>query len=132
MSHSMIKAKAAMLIRKPAAEVFEAFVDPEITSKFWFNIGSVRLEAGKTVQWDWEMYDVSAQVLVKEIESGKRILIEWPTRVEWIFTPDGDDATFVSITDSGFQAAPLRQHSALAHCRSFAAAVSQKRCVLED
>ena len=29
-------AKAAMLIRKPTAEVFEAFVDPAITSKFWF------------------------------------------------------------------------------------------------
>ena len=37
-------AKAEMLIRKPVAEVFEAFVDPEITRKFWF---SGRLEAGK-------------------------------------------------------------------------------------
>ena len=37
-------AKAEMLIRKPVAEVFEAFVDPEITRKFWF---SGRLETGK-------------------------------------------------------------------------------------
>lgn len=29
-------AKAEMLIRKPVAEVFEAFVNPAITSKFWF------------------------------------------------------------------------------------------------
>jgi uncharacterized protein YndB with AHSA1/START domain len=28
-------AKAAMLIRRPVADVFEAFVDPAITSKFW-------------------------------------------------------------------------------------------------
>ena len=28
-------AKAEMLIRKPVSEVFQAFVDPEITSKFW-------------------------------------------------------------------------------------------------
>jgi uncharacterized protein YndB with AHSA1/START domain len=27
-------AKAQMLIRRPAAEVFEAFVDPAITTKF--------------------------------------------------------------------------------------------------
>ena len=33
MKHSLI-AKAEMLIRKPVAEVFEAFVNPAITSKF--------------------------------------------------------------------------------------------------
>ena len=55
-------AKAEMLIRKPVAQVFEAFVDPAITSKFWFTKGSGRLEAGKRIRWDWEMYDVFAQV----------------------------------------------------------------------
>ena len=39
-------AKAEMLIRKPAAEVFEAFVNPAITSKFWFTKGSGRFEEG--------------------------------------------------------------------------------------
>jgi len=33
-------AKAEMLIRKPVEEVFEAFIDPAITSKFWFTKGS--------------------------------------------------------------------------------------------
>lgn len=28
-------AKAAMLIRKPVQEVFEAMVNPDITSQFW-------------------------------------------------------------------------------------------------
>jgi len=53
------------------------------------------------------MYNVSTQVNVKEVEANKRILIEWqgytgPTTVEWIFTPYGDGATFVSVTESGF------------------------------
>lgn len=39
-------AKAEMLIRKPAAEVFAAFVDPAITANFWFTKGSGRLEPG--------------------------------------------------------------------------------------
>jgi uncharacterized protein YndB with AHSA1/START domain len=39
-------AKAEMLIRKPVAEVFEAFIDPAITTKFWFTKGSGRLEPG--------------------------------------------------------------------------------------
>ena len=47
-------AKAQMLIRKPVAQVFEALVDPAITSRYWFSKGSGRLEAGKQVRWDWE------------------------------------------------------------------------------
>lgn len=92
-----------MLIRKPVAEVFEAFIDPEITSKFWFSRGDRRLEEGQTVMWYWDMYGVFAEVSVKSIEPEKRILIEWPTPVEWTFEPRGDDATFVTITASGFE-----------------------------
>jgi uncharacterized protein YndB with AHSA1/START domain len=100
-------AKAEMLIRRPIAEVFEAFVNPAITTKFWFTKASGGLEEGKKIQWDWEMYGVSLQVTVKALESNKRILIEWsgydaPTSVEWIFRPHGDNATFVSIMNAGF------------------------------
>jgi uncharacterized protein YndB with AHSA1/START domain len=101
-------AKAAMLIRKPGAEVFEAFVDPAITSRFWFTRGSARLQVGKRVTWYWDMYGIEVQVLVKAIEPGARILIEWgsadevPTAVEWIFSERADGTTFVEITNSGF------------------------------
>src|SRR5574341_181685 len=82
--------KTGMLIRKPVADVFEAFVNPDITTKFWFTKGSGRLEVGKQVQWDWEMYGISIFVTAKAIEPNKRIVIEWPgygspTTVEWIF-----------------------------------------------
>src|SRR5258706_4842568 len=99
-------AKTAMLIRRPVAEVFEAFINPAITSKFWFTRGSGRLEQGKEVQWDWEMYNFSTQVSVKAIEENKRILIEWSgygtTMIEWIFTAPSENTTFVSITNTGF------------------------------
>ena len=99
--------KTGMLIRKPVADVFEAFVNPDITTKFWFTKSSGRLEAGKQVQWDWEMYGISIPVTAKAIEPNKRIVIEWPghnspTTVEWVFTPHTDDTTFVTITETGF------------------------------
>ena len=40
-------AKTGILIRKPVADVFEAFIDPNVTTKFWFTKGSGRLEVGK-------------------------------------------------------------------------------------
>ena len=94
-----------ILIRKPVAEVFEAFVNPDITTKFWFIKSSGRLEAGKQVQWEWEMYGGSAPVTVKTIEGKKRIVIEWLgygglTTVEWIFASQKDGTTFVSSTEA--------------------------------
>jgi len=101
-------AKAEILIRKPVTEVFEAFIDPAITTKFWFTKSSGRLETGKQILWEWEMYNSSIDVHVKAVEPNKRILIEWgafdhPTTVEWMFTSRPDNTTFVSITNSGFQ-----------------------------
>ena len=100
-------AKTGMLIRKPVNEVFEAFVDPDLTAKFWFTKSSGRLEPGKQVQWDWEMYNVSIPVTTKAIDPNKRLVIEWPghggpTTVEWTFEDCGDGTTFVEVTESGF------------------------------
>jgi uncharacterized protein YndB with AHSA1/START domain len=99
--------KTGMLIRRAVADVFEAFVNPDITTKFWFTRSSGRLEAGRQVQWDWEMYGISITVTAKAIEPSRRIVIEWPgygglTIVEWTFAPQPDGTTFVSITEAGF------------------------------
>src|SRR5947208_7750464 len=98
--------KTGMLIRKPVAEVFEAFVNPDITTKFWFTKSSGRLEVGKQVQWDWEMYGISIPVTAKAIEPNRRIVIEWPgygsaSTVEWIFTSQEDGTTLVSVPNYG-------------------------------
>ena len=99
--------KTGMLIRRTVADVFEAFISPEFTTKFWFTKSSGRLEAGRQIRWEWEMYNVSALVTVKVIEPNQRIVIEWPgysgpSTVEWIFAPQKDGTTFVSITETGF------------------------------
>ena len=100
----------SMLIRRPAAEVFEAFVDPAITTKFWFSKGSGRLSEGEQIRWDWQMFGVGADVRVKTIEVNRRIVVDWGsaeagawTTVEWEIVPRSDDTTLVTITNSGFQ-----------------------------
>ena len=71
-TNNSIFVEAQMLIRKPAEKVFEAFIDPAITTNFWFTKSSGKLEPGKTVKWEWEMYNVSTDVLVKEIVPNKK------------------------------------------------------------
>lgn len=95
-----------MMIRKPANEVFLAFIDPAITTKFWFTKSSGKLETGKTVNWEWEMYQVSDTIQVKSIIPDQQITIEWgqpATTVDFIFTALSSDTTYVVIKNYGFQ-----------------------------
>jgi uncharacterized protein YndB with AHSA1/START domain len=60
-------AETGMLIRKPIDQTFEAFVDPKITTKFWFTKSTGRREKDKNVEWTLEMYNVISYVLVKDL-----------------------------------------------------------------
>jgi uncharacterized protein YndB with AHSA1/START domain len=95
-----------MLIRKPVSIVFQAFVDPKITSNFWFTKSSGKLEIGKTITWDWEMYGASTHVFVKNIVDNKLISTEWgnpATAVDYEFSAVTEDTTYVIIKNYGFQ-----------------------------
>jgi uncharacterized protein YndB with AHSA1/START domain len=103
--------KTSMLIRRPVHDVYEAFVDPSVTTRFWFTKSTGRLDERDRVRWDWEMYDVHSDVEVLELVPDERIVITWSgyqarERVEWTFTDRGDDTTYVTIEDSGFAGEP--------------------------
>ena len=51
MKESITSTHVSMMIRKPVAEVFEAFIDPVTTTKFWFTRSSGKLEEGKKLIW---------------------------------------------------------------------------------
>ncbi|MBT2619291.1 SRPBCC family protein [Chryseobacterium sp. ISL-6] len=104
MSNSPIYVEAQMLIRKPIQEVFEAFVNPEITTQFWFTKSTGKLEKGKTVTWEWEMYGVKNNVTVLEIIHNHLIKTEWgdpASRVDYEFK-EMEKGTFVVIKSYGF------------------------------
>src|SRR5205085_1897578 len=63
-----------MLIRRPPEAVFTAFVDPDLTTRFWFTKSTGKLAPGASVEWSWEMYGVSARVWVKEFEENRRLV----------------------------------------------------------
>ena len=102
-------AKAEMMIRKPVAQVFAAFINPETTTKFWFTKSSGKLETGKQVTWTWEMYNLTVPVWVGTIIPNEKIEIEWgeglqKSAAEWEFKALGADKTFVSVINYDFQA----------------------------
>ncbi|RYY21978.1 MAG: polyketide cyclase [Chitinophagaceae bacterium] len=101
-------AEAGMMIRQPASVVYQAFIDPEITTKFWFTKSTGRLDQNETLTWTWEMYNVSTEVIVESLEPNKKISILWggpgeKTHVDWTFTSLDGSRTFVHIKNHGFK-----------------------------
>lgn len=99
-----------MLIRRPAAEVFQAIADPAITSRIWYSKSSGPMTPGATLTWTWEMYGASGQVTVQEMLPDRSIRFTWsgyrpehPTTVEFRFTPrDSGTTTYLEVTETGF------------------------------
>ncbi|HCN47876.1 MAG TPA: polyketide cyclase [Chryseobacterium sp.] len=101
---SNVYVEAQMLIRKPVEDVFEAFINPEVTTHFWFTKSTGRLEEGKTITWEWEMYGVKNVVKVHLIIPNQLIRTEWgdpSVNVDYEFKTM-ENGTFVVIKSYGF------------------------------
>ena len=101
--------KVGMRIHRKPAEVFQAIVDPVITSTIWYTKSSGKMTPGAELLWEWEMYGVSSRVCVKEVDENSRVRFSWsgytpdnPTTVEFRFLPMPDDTTYVQVTETGF------------------------------
>lgn len=101
---SKIFVQAQMLIRKPTQEVFEAFINPEITTNFWFTKSSGKLEEGKTITWEWEMYGAKSEVKVLLVIPNQLIKTEWglfSNNVDYEFK-EMEKGTLVIIKSYGY------------------------------
>ncbi|WP_312303134.1 SRPBCC family protein [Chryseobacterium sp.] len=101
---SNVYVEAQMLIRKPVEDVFEAFINPEVTTNFWFTKSTGKLEEGTTVTWEWEIYGVKNVVKVHQIIPNQLIRTEWgepSVNVDYEFKTM-ENGTLVVIKSYGF------------------------------
>ncbi|MEO5681178.1 MAG: SRPBCC domain-containing protein [Chitinophagaceae bacterium] len=100
------KIEVQLLIRKSPKTVFNAFIDPKITTQFWFTKSSGKLEKNKPVTWEWEMYGVKAEVTPLEILPAKKITIRWgnpKSKVDFLFEPFKNNQALVKIICYDFE-----------------------------
>ncbi|UXH46854.1 SRPBCC domain-containing protein [Rossellomorea vietnamensis] len=92
-----------MKIQKPAHDIFEAFVDPEMIGNFWFSSSSERWKEGKTVTLRYEEYDAQGDIHILEIQEEKKIVFEWAGnhKVTISFTEE-TGSTIVGVKEEGF------------------------------
>lgn len=101
-------AKTEMLIRQPVVAVFQAFIDPAITTQFWFTKSSGKVVPNAQLTWTWEMYALDVPVRVIEVQPHSKIEIEWgdgphKSTVRWDFKVLGSALTYVTISNYDFQ-----------------------------
>jgi uncharacterized protein YndB with AHSA1/START domain len=104
-NHPIVKVQ--MMIRKPIDVVFEAMVNPDITSRFWFTKSSGRVEPGKTLEWEWGQFGVMDTVDILEVRNSEYISLKWKlgelkTLVEMKFESFSTSFTLVKVSESGF------------------------------
>lgn len=97
-----------MKIFKPAHEVFEALINPEQMSNYWFSSGTGKMEQGKTVIWRYDEYNAEGAVNVLEVEENKKIVFSWgddnqETVVTISLKELDNESTIVEVNESGLK-----------------------------
>lgn len=124
--------RAEILIRKPPAEVFNAFVDPRIIEKFWLKSASGPLATGARVTWEFMVPGARDTITVREFIPDKVISWTWSdgTAVKLEFHPHEKTGTRISVTDSAFDSSNELSHS-LDSMQGFTIVLCDLKCLLE-
>ena len=88
-----------MLIRRPVADVFDAFVNPDTITRFWLESTTGPLAKGAQVRWRFMVPGATETVTVTGFEDKKRIAFEWSdgNRVNMVFEAHGNGATHLAV-----------------------------------
>ena len=97
--------KTALPIRRPAAEVFNAFVDPDVITRFWLDKTSGPLKAGAVVEWQFMVPGAKDTVTVLDFQRDRRLVLQWSdgSTVTLDFAAHADGSTVLSIETSAFK-----------------------------
>jgi uncharacterized protein YndB with AHSA1/START domain len=95
-------------ILKPANEVFEAIVDPNKMSNYWFSSGTERVEQGKMITWRYDEYNAEGDINVLAVEKNKQIVFSWggndqETVVTITLKELDNTSTIIEVNESGLK-----------------------------
>jgi len=124
-------------IGRPAAEVFDAVVNPKKLSGYFTTIkgASAPLVAGTTVTW-WSEVPVE----VDEVVQNERIVLRWDahdakppykTRIEMKFEALDDGGTFVTIAETGWHEDETGRKNSYMNCEGWSQMLSCMKAYVE-
>jgi uncharacterized protein YndB with AHSA1/START domain len=130
-----IAARASMLIRRPARDVFEAITSADVLTRFWLSRASGSLEPGKRVHWEFLVKGAEADTFVKEFVQDQRLFLEWDdgTTVAWMLEARPDGHTRITVENAGFKGSQREVvESALEATQGFTIVLCDLKTLLEQ
>lgn len=101
-----LEIKTGLQVLKPAAEVFDAIIDPDKMKNYFISQSTGMMEEGATLTWKFPEFDIEFPVAIGKIEKNKYISFSWDgamdgeqTLVEIMLEPVKDNITFIRITE---------------------------------
>jgi uncharacterized protein YndB with AHSA1/START domain len=134
-----LKYKVMIHVGRPVGEVFEAVADPKQLSSYFTTGGaSGRLEAGKTVMWDFADFPGAFPVEVEQVIPDQKIVLRWQSNdpeapasdkltVTMTFKPTDDGRTLVEIEEKGWRDSESGLKGSYGNCMGW----SQMLCALK-
>lgn len=127
-------AQARMLIRRPASDVFDAFVEPRRLTQFWLSRATGPLHAGARVEWEFMVPGAVEGVAVTAFEAPSHLAFTWTNGrldVDMTFTASSADTTIVQVEVRGFEAGPGRMAQMVNATEGFAIVLCDLKTLLE-
>lgn len=95
-----------MLVRRPPAEAFDAFVRPDAITKFWLERATGPLHAGAEVEWYFLIPGATERVRVTAFDAPRHLAFTWEgggldVDIRILDSPDG--GAVVCVEASGFE-----------------------------
>ena len=119
-----------IIVGGPRHEVFEAVADPAQLSAYFTTGGAKgRLEAGKTVTWDFHDFPGAFPVEVKAVVPDEKIVLEWKANepgadynvtVTMTFSSVEEGRTKVEIAESGWRDTEAAVKASYGNCMGWA------------
>jgi uncharacterized protein YndB with AHSA1/START domain len=106
------KYQVQLKVRRPAAEVFDAVVNPDKLSRYFVQSASAALVEGTTVHWRFAEIPGEHPVKVSRVVKDQSVTLEYDRPdggkigVEMVFLPLDASATTVQINEAGWGATP--------------------------
>src|SRR5579875_2480344 len=100
-----LQIKAGLKVLKPVQQVFEAIVDPGQMAHYFIAKSTGRMEAGKTLIWQFPEFDMQFPIQVDKVKENEYISYYWEdmdgtkTLVEVNLRAVNSHETFVTITE---------------------------------
>lgn len=96
-----LSAQATLQIQKPVQQVFDAIVNPEHLTQYFISNSSGKIEAGKTLTWEFGDFPGAFPVKVLEVQEPQIISFVWDveTTVRITLEKQANDSTVVKIKE---------------------------------